>query len=112
MEGTMTEKIIKTFEEAVEKISAEEYLTLLSEEPHLKTFKTKKHGLTSYIIGISNIAAEVITSHYKEFVKFGETNIWQSNYLTVAVIYGIEPEDYYKFKELYQKIRKEIKKGE
>lgn len=103
------EKIIQNMEEAIQKLSVEDFVTLLEKEPSLKSYKTK-FGITSYIICISQFATKVLLDYHEELKKYGDLNIWSTNYLTIAVIYGIVEVEYNKFKSLYEEIKKKIKK--
>lgn len=102
------EKIIERLDKAVEKLTAEEYAELFTKEPRLKVEKTR-FGMTACIVCVSRFAARILWNYRDQLEKFGEVNVWDCNYLTVAVIYGIDSYDYPKFKELYQRLKKEIK---
>lgn len=102
------EKIIQNMEEAIQKLSVEEFAEIVIKEPILKSYKTR-FGITSYIICVSQITTRILLTYQKEFEKFGEVNIWSTNYLTVVTIYGIEPIDYNDFKNLYCEIKRKIK---
>ncbi|MEO0276482.1 MAG: hypothetical protein ABIM60_06870 [candidate division WOR-3 bacterium] len=103
------EKIIQRIESVVEELSAEEFVTLLEREPCLKSYRTRI-GITSYIICISQFATKILLNYQEELKKYGDLNIWSTNYLTIAVIYGIVEVEYNKFKSLYEEIKKKIKK--